>query len=886
VLSSCGQPEYVVVALQAFGVPRRAFRRVGSCIRKLTCRIIADRLLSIELPLHLVTMSDQLSPLMKQYRRIKAEVPPEVILFFRLGDFYEMFFEDAKLAAPILEISLTKRNKVPMCGIPYHSVDNYLGKLIKAGRKVALCEQVEEPGATRGIVDRQITRVVTPGTVLEEGMLQSNQHNFLGSVYTHNNEYGLALIDLSTGTFVAEKITTIEGLRESLVRAAPAECLVPSEQADIQDLKSMFSSCLGMHVSEAEDWTFDYDAARDCLVRHFNVHSLEGFGCDSDAVVVGAAGGALYHVKQSLRREVTHVASLRVQEASRFLVLDDATCKNLDLVPTRDRDSGVSLLHVIDVTQTAMGGRKIREWLLQPLCDLEQITQRHDVVETLSSDRSLLGSLRSALSGIRDLERLVVRIASGGGNGRDLRSIGQSVEALPAIRKLIEKSQMTLLRSLHDQIHVLPELTEIITSALVDEPPTTVKEGGVIREGYNEELAALRKAAGEGKQWLAEYQAEEQARTEIRNLKIRHNKVFGYYIEVSKGQLSNVPDDYTRKQTLVNAERFITPELKEYETRVFGAQDKAIALEYELFLDVRDRVVAESERIRESADAIAVLDVLCALSERALSMRYVRPEMTCVDTLMIKDGRHPVVEQMPDAERFVPNDTELDCGANQLMIITGPNMAGKSTYIRQVALITIMAHMGGFVPASKATVAIVDRVFTRIGASDDLARGRSTFLVEMQETANILNSATPRSLIILDEIGRGTSTFDGISIAWAVVEHLHNNAAVKAKTLFATHYHELTDLARTLHGIQNYNVLVKERNDKIAFLRKIVRGGADKSYGIQVARLAGLPDPVIARSREILANLEEGEFAETGQPKIAKKRPKSATSADDQMNLF
>lgn len=831
-------------------------------------------------------MPEQSSPLMQQYRRIKAEIPREVILFFRLGDFYEMFFEDAKIAAPILEISLTKRNKVPMCGIPFHSVDNYLAKLIKAGRKIAICEQVEEPGATRGIVDRQITRVVTPGTVLEETVLESNQHNYLGSIYPLNDRYGLALIDLSTGTFVAERISSLESLRESLVRAAPVECLIPSEQVDSLDLKSVLASCVGMHVSDAEDWTFDYDAARDYLVRHFNVHSLEGFGCDGDEVVVGAAGGALYHVKESLRRAVDHVTSLRVQEAGRALLLDDATCRNLDLVPSRGRDSGVSLLKVIDATKTAMGGRKLRDWLLQPPCDLEPITQRHDAVEAMTSNRPLLGSLRSALSSVRDLERLVIRVASGGGNGRDVLSIGLSIESLPTIRDLIKASDKPLLRSLHGRIHVLPELTEGIASALVDEPPVTVKEGGVIREGYNKELDELRKAAGEGRQWLAEYQAREQSRTNIKNLKIRHNKVFGYYIEVSKGQLSNVPDDYTRKQTLVNAERFITPELKEYETRVIGAQEKAIALEYKLFLDVRDRVVAESVLIRESADAVAVLDVLCALAERAMSLRYVRPEMTMGDTLMIEDGRHPVVEQMPDAERFVPNDTNLDCGANQLMIITGPNMAGKSTYIRQVALITIMAHMGGFVPAAKATISLVDRVFTRVGASDDLARGRSTFLVEMQETANILNNATPRSLIVLDEIGRGTSTFDGISIAWAVAEHLHNHSSVKAKTLFATHYHELTDLARTLHGVQNYNVLVRERNDQIAFLRKIVRGGADKSYGIQVARLAGLPDAVIVRSKEILANLEEGEFAETGQPKIAQKRPKPIGSSDDQMDLF
>ena len=823
---------------------------------------------------------------MKQYRGIKAELPEEVILFFRLGDFYEMFFEDAKRAAPILEVALTKRQSIPMCGVPFHAIDGYLSKLIKAGCKVAICEQIEDAADAKGIVKREVARIVTPGTILEETLLASDRHNYLAGIMPNGDRFGLALIDLSTGEFSAEELQSHDRLRDALLRAGPSECLVPAELAGGESLHALLSKCPGLCLTEAEEWTFSYNAAQDTLVRHFDVHSLEGFGCEDSPLVVGAAGAVLYHVKESLRRSAAHVTRLRLHKPAEFLYLDETTVFNLDLVPSGPRGGGVSLLKVLDATRTAMGSRKLREWLLRPLAVGAAIVARHDAVEALVKNAPLLTEVREKLGDIRDLERLIVRVGSSGGNARDLVSIGLSLAQTPGVRALIEGSAAALLGDISQRLHAMTSLSERVATSFVDEPPATVKDGGMFRDGYNAELDAFRQAASEGRRWLAEYQAKEQERTGIKNIKVRHNKVFGYYIEISKGQLSQVPEEYTRKQTLVNAERFITPELKDYEERIFGAQDKATALEYELFAEVRDLILAERARIQETADALAEADVLASLADRARALRYVRPTMTDKDELVIRDGRHPVVEEMPDAERFVPNDTELDGSQNQLMIITGPNMAGKSTYIRQVALIVIMAHMGGYVPASEATISTVDRVFTRVGANDDLARGRSTFLVEMQETANILNNATERSLIVLDEIGRGTSTFDGISIAWAVAEHLHNEASVKAKTLFATHYHELTDLALTLPGVQSYNVQVREKNDQIAFLRKIVRGGSDKSYGIQVARLAGLPEKVVLRSKEILANLEEGEFGDAGQPKIARRRPRGQTAPDAQMDMF
>lgn len=824
--------------------------------------------------------------MMKQYHRIKAEMPGDVILFFRMGDFYEMFFDDAKRAAPVLDIALTSRQHVPMCGVPYHAADSYLAKLIRAGLKVAICDQMEDPAQARGIVRREITRVVTPGTVLEENILDAQQANYLAALYQADGQFGLALIDLSTGQFLAEEHLGADALRDGLRRASPAECLVPEGQREDPGIRRALEASPGLHVSTGEDWTFDYDAARETLVRHFRVHSLDGFGCEGRRAVVGACGGVLHHVRDALRRHVDHVRGLRVRPGSGLLLLDEATCANLDLVPPRGRDGTASLLRVLDSTRTAMGGRRLREWLLQPLAEAAPIAARHDAVETLTRDRVALGSMRDALAQVRDLERLMARIGAGSGNARDLQAVGISLGALPAVQTATSGLSSARLHELGGRLTAQPALVDLIARAIVEQPPLTLRDGGLIREGYDAALDELRQAAGQGRQWLAEYQAREQQRTGIKTLKVRYNKVFGYYLEVSKGQLGNVPADYARKQTLVNAERFITPELKDYETRILGAQDKATALETDIFLRIREQVVREAAAIQAAAEAVAELDVLGALADRALALNYVRPVVTGDDIVDIRDGRHPVVECMPDAERFVPNDTLLDGTQNQLIIITGPNMAGKSTYIRQVALIVVMAQLGSFVPAKAATIGVVDRVFTRVGASDDLARGRSTFLVEMQETANILHNATSRSLIVLDEIGRGTSTFDGISIAWAVAEHLHNDARVKAKTLFATHYHELADLARTLPGVKNYNVLVREKDDHIVFLRKIVRGGADKSYGIQVARLAGLPDAVIARAKEILANLEEGEFGEQGQPKIARRRPRPAPAARAQMDLF
>lgn len=834
-------------------------------------------------------MTDQTTPMMGQYRRIRGEVSPDTILFFRLGDFYEMFFDDAKEASQILDIALTKRQSVPMCGVPYHAVDFYLAKLIKAGRKVAICDQMEDPAAAKGIVRREVTRIVTPGTVLEENVLESARNNFLAGVCPQGAVFGLALLDLSTGTFWVEESESLAAIQDNLARHAPAECVIPEAVRDDPSFVSLTGGVSGTMLSPYDDWTFEKDAALDLLTRHFGVHSLTGFGCDGCTAAVGAAGAVLHYVTHELRRQVGHVRRLSVKNPSDYMLLDEATVSNLDLVSSRSpgrAGSATNLLRVLDTTRTAMGSRLLRDWILRPLMDLKEIGRRHDAVEALVRDRKLLADLRESMAQVKDLERLIARLGAGSGNGRDLKALSISLASLPELKKKAAGHPMPLLASLADAVTPLPELVDLIEKAVVDEPPVSVRDGGIIRKDYHKELDELKDAATEGRKWLADFQAREQARTGIKSLKVRHNKVFGYYIEITKSNLEAAPADYVRKQTLVNAERFITPELKEYENKILGAQERSLELEYELFVEIRNAAVRETARIQQSADAIARFDVLGALAERALALNYVRPAMTDGTTIRIKDGRHPVIEQMSEAERFVPNDTLLDGLENQLIVITGPNMAGKSTYIRQVAMLVIMAQMGSFVPAAEAEIGMVDRVFTRVGASDDLARGRSTFMVEMQETANILNNATARSLIVLDEIGRGTSTFDGISIAWAVAEFLHNNPRVKAKTLFATHYHELTDLALTMPGVKNYNVLVRERNDKIAFLRKIVAGASDKSYGIQVARLAGLPPEVIDRAKEILANLEEGEFGEGGQPKIAKHEARKAKESPGQLKLF
>jgi len=824
--------------------------------------------------------------MMRQYRSIRGELPDDTVLFFRLGDFYEMFFEDAARAAGILDIALTKRQNVPMCGIPHHAMEGYLAKLIRAGVKVAICDQVEDASAAKGIVRREVTRVVTPGTVTSEQLLESNRNNYLAGLVHHDGLFGMAFFDLSTGEFWVEETDSAESAFDNLARFGPTECVVPSEQLGNGVLRAGFPDTLKQRLTGGDDWTFDYENAHDFLMRHFKTGSLEGFGCEGRAAVVGAAGGVLYYVREELRHNIDHVRSLRIQNPKDYMLVDDATAANLDLVPVPGRDAGISLLRVLDTTRTAMGARMLRAWLVRPLADTAAIGARHDAVEAFVGNRAHLHEVRETLQGVRDLERVICRLAGGGGNARDMKSLELSFQKLPLVRELLDGHDCVSLQNLGQAVETFPALVDLIQRAIDDEPPIALKEGGIIKAEYHQDLDELRAASTEGRQWLAEYQADEQKRSGIKTIKVRYNKVFGYYIEVSKGQSDKVPDHYVRKQTLVNAERFITPELKEYEHKILGAQDRSTALEYELFLEIRDAVVQETARIQAVAEVIARLDVLSTFAERAVANRYVRPEIQASDVLTMKNSRHPVVEHIDVAGRFVPNDAELNTTDRQLILITGPNMAGKSTYIRQVALLVIMAQVGSFVPADAAVVGIVDRVFTRVGASDDLARGRSTFMVEMQETANILNNATPRSLIVLDEIGRGTSTFDGISIAWAVAEFLHNDERVKARTLFATHYHELTDLERTLPGVKNANVLVREEGDDIVFLRKIVPGAADQSYGIQVARLAGLPDPVIDRAREILANLEEGELSESGQPTIAKKRSRKARDDRSQMNLF
>ncbi len=849
-------------------------------------------------------MSDALTPMMSQYRRIKAELPPGTILFFRLGDFYEMFFEDAVEASRILDIALTKRQKVPMCGVPHHTYEVYLARLIRAGKKVAVCDQVEDPATAKGIVRREVTGILTPGAVLNDQILDRNRNNYLAGLYETGGLFGLAILDLSTGAFQAEETLDPETLRDNLLRLAPTECVLPAEAArdPASSLRSLLNHLPALMISPYDDWTFEYETAHDTLLRHFKVQSLECFGGEGHPAIIGAAGGMVHYVGNALRRNLAHVQRLSIRNPGDFLIMDEATRSNLDLVASRSlpsvsspnirsHDDGghtggsaTTLLGVLDNTKTPMGGRLLREWILRPLTKFDAIKDRHDAIEAFCKTRALLHDLRETLSQVRDMERIMARLGAGAGNARDIRALAQSLAILPTARELLADHPVRSLAALAQTILPHPELVELVEKAIVDEPPISIKEGGLIRHGYNAELDVLRDAATQGRNWLAEYQAREQERSGIKTLKVRHNKIFGYYIEVSKGQAANVPADYTRKQTLVNAERFITPELKTYETRIFGAQDHAMALEYDIFLEVRNALVQATESIQASAQALAQLDVLATLADRALALRYVRPVMTQTRGLTIRDGRHPVVEQMSGADRFVPNDTVLDGDGNRIMIITGPNMAGKSTYIRQVALIAIMAQMGSFVPAHSAEIGIVDRVFTRVGASDDLARGRSTFMVEMQETANILNNATANSLIVLDEIGRGTSTFDGISIAWAVAEHLHG--VVKAKTLFATHFHELTDLALTMPGVKNYNVLVREQADGVVFIRKIVPGGTDKSYGIQVARLAGLPQEVVDRAREILLNLEDGELGEAGQPKLAVHRLRKGKNHPGQMALF
>ncbi|MFO7821912.1 MAG: DNA mismatch repair protein MutS [Lentisphaeria bacterium] len=834
--------------------------------------------------------SGKLTPAMRQYRELKKEVPDDSILLFRMGDFYELFFDDAKIAAPLMDVVLTQRNGVPMCGVPYHALQAYVSPLINKGRKVAIAEQIEDPKQAKGIVKRAITQVITPGTVLDQTVLQAGRSNFLVAVCSEKKKLGLALLDISTADFRLSELDSMQALENELHRLQPAECLLPQGLYEKWQADDCLPDAPGRMVwTPIEDWLFDLDIARENLCRHFGVASLDGFGCQGLSPSISSAGAVFNYAQDNLRQNADHITSLQVYSHDSYMVLDRISQRNLELVePIFANSTASTLLNVLDHTVTPMGGRMLREWILRPLRSSTEIEKRLDAVQELVSDPLLLSELQEALDSVRDLERTIVRLNIGSANAKDLVVLRQGLEAVPGIRVLLENSEAAMIHDLCGKMCELPEITDHIKRAITEEPASTLTEGGIIREGYNDELDELLKAARDGKSWIVDLQSKEQERTGIKSLKVRYNKVFGYYIEVTKANLDMVPEDYIRKQTLVNAERFITPELKELENKVTGAEEKSKALEYELFQNLRAEVVDCTDRIQTTARALAAIDAVASLAKTAVENDYRRPAISDDNVLNIEEGRHPVLDNTLQDERFVPNDTYMDTESAQIALITGPNMAGKSTYIRQVALLVLLAQMGSFVPAKSARVGVVDRIFTRVGAADDIARGQSTFMVEMVETANILNNATDKSLIILDEIGRGTSTYDGLSLAWAVTEYLHNEPEVKARTLFATHYHELTQLATTMEGIQNFNVAVREWGDKVIFLHKILPGGTDKSYGIHVARLAGLPRAVIKRANEVLTNLEGNAVNDSGKPKIARSRkaPKEVKEESSQLTLF
>jgi DNA mismatch repair protein MutS len=829
-------------------------------------------------------MADVLTPMMQQYRRLRGSIPADTLLFFRLGDFYELFFEDAKEAADLLNVALTKRNGVPMCGVPYHAAQNYITKLIKAGRRVAICDQTSEPQPGK-IVSRDITQIVSAGTVSDFDLLQAKRANYLGAVLGDGMVFGFAYADLSTGEFRVAQLEDRQSLFDALARVAPSELLVSDEQ------KEQFAEIAG--ALSYDTYAFLPEQAAFTLCEHFKVKSLDGFGCARMPQAIAAAGAIVHYLKHQLRRNIDHLTSLRCDAPTDHVLLDAATQTNLELVESRNsRDT--SLLAVLDRTITPMGGRKLRAWILQPLRDLRELEYRQQMIADLLQEPDVLASLRASLKLIRDIERAISRLSQTSGNARDLVALKISLEQIPRLKSELQKlldrlafgathtsengNIELLAQALQNDLREIPELAEKLTRAVIDDPPLALKEGGIFRDGYDVDLDALRQASREGKDWISQLQEREIGATGIKSLKVRYNSVFGYFIEVTKSNLANVPAHYTRKQTTVGGERFITPELKEMEAKILGADERGRQFEYQLFQKLRDETLRDLRAIQQTADAIAIIDVICALAETARLFRYCRPVLTQTVRLTIKDGRHPVLDQNLVEEKFVPNDTSLEGETVRLAIITGPNMAGKSTYIRQVALIVLMAQIGSFVPAESAEIGLVDRIFTRVGANDDLARGQSTFMVEMNETSNIVNNATERSLVILDEIGRGTSTFDGLSIAWSVAEFLHDK--IKARTLFATHYHELTKLAAERSGVCNFNVAVREWNDQIIFLRKIVPGGADKSYGIQVARLAGLPKEILDRAKDILSHLEARNGAPAQPGKTKKRRSTTNTKTE------
>ncbi len=805
----------------------------------------------------------ELTPLMKQYNDIKRNYP-DAVVFFRLGDFYEMFGQDAVTASKILQITLTSRDRgkdspTPMCGIPYFTSETYISKLIKAGHRVAVCEQVEDPKDAKGIVRREVVKVFTPGTFIPEN---PKENNYILGFSQKENIFGLAVADITTGEFL---IYQFHGnLEDEITRFEPKEILYP---ISFKNNPSVINSLNGFYLTPYDDWYFDYLEAYRKLLKYFKVTSLEGYGCEGMVVAISAAGALLTYLEET-QKHTTTFKKISVLRRELHMLLDATTQRNLEITRNmKDGEKEGSLLRVIDETVTPMGGRLLRSWLLNPLFDCEKIRQRQDAIGSLIEDAIKLSKIQNLLKEISDIERLTFRIGSGTANARDLLSLKNSLKILPELKNLFQGYDDERLQYLSKQIDVLSDIESVIGQAIADDPPFSLKDGGLIKKGFNQEIDELREISGSGKDFIASLQTKERQRTSISSLKVGYNRIFGYYIEVTNPNLSHVPDDYIRKQTLVNGERFITPELKEYEAKVLGAEDRLKSLEYEIFTEIRNKISKETERLQKTSSAIAEMDALQSLAYIAYRYKYERPVVDDGDVIQILEGRHPVIERLSSSEKFISNNTLMDTNANSILIITGPNMAGKSTYMRQVALMVLMAQIGSFVPAKEARIGIVDRIFTRIGATDIITRGQSTFMVEMIETANILNNATKRSLILLDEIGRGTSTFDGISIAWAVVEYIAKN--LKARTMFATHYHELTELALCLEGIRNLNVAVKEWGDEIIFLRRIEEGPADKSYGIQVARLAGLPEETIKRAKEVLSNLEKAELNELGAPKLA-----------------
>lgn len=812
------------------------------------------------------------------------------ILFFRMGDFYEMFYEDAKIGSQVLGITLTSRAhgktaEVPLAGFPYHALDNYLTKMIKAGYRVAICEQVEDPKKAKTIVRRDVVEIVTPGTTFYEELLVSNRNNYLVSLSFKKDNCGLAAADVTTGEFFVTEFSK-ERLREQVLSLQPSEVLVAETQ--LPYVTTHLNVNHKIFFTAREDWIFSRDYGYEILTDHFKTTSLKGFGCEDLDAGIAAAGAILNYLKENQKNELSHVTQLRRRYNSDYMTVDPTTQKNLELVQSlSQRDNRGTLISVIDQTKSAMGGRRLVNWLLNPLNQEQAIKLRLEAVEEFFKDDRTRTELRELLSKTGDLERLISKITTGRANARDLIALKSAVRLIPEFRSKLEIAESEYTTRIRGNLHELKDIIDEIDKAIVDDPPLATSEGGLIRRGYNSELDHLREIAYSGKDWIARLQQTERVRTGIPSLKVSYNKVFGYYLEVTKPHLAKVPEDYIRKQTLVNAERFITPQLKEYEEQVLGAEEKIVSLEYELFDQVRQLVSRKVKEIQQNAMLLGELDCLLNFAQIARDNNYCKPIIITDDEIVIKEGRHPVVEKLlPAGESFVPNDVYLNNSSDQISIITGPNMAGKSTYLRQVGLIVLMAQIGSFVPATSAKIGMVDKIFTRVGASDNLAGGESTFLMEMNETANILNNATPKSLILLDEIGRGTSTFDGLSIAWSVTEYLHNSSKVAAKTLFATHYHELTELALIFPRVKNYNVAVKEWGDKIIFIRKIVPGGCDHSYGIQVAQLAGLPPKVIERAKEVLLNLEADELTPNDEPRLARHHNSRQKESLPQLDFF